>query len=136
MRLNWRETTTIIVLEAQATVSRRTITETTVNRDVITGNESPIGARHTVKADCSSRPIPVLRVITAPQNDEYRFEETTYAVERKPGDSRVACNGKKVDAVGVHYKSKADFTGADNTVIDVDFKNGTVRRFNFKITVR
>jgi hypothetical protein len=134
--LNWRKTTTIIVLQAQATVSRRTITETTVNRDVFTGNQSPIGAMHTVKADCSSRPIPVLRVITAPQNGEYRFEETTYADERKPGDSRAACNGKNVDAVGVHYKSKADFTGADNIVIDVDFKDGTVRLYNSKITVR
>lgn len=136
MRLNWRKTTIKIVLQAQATVSSRAITETTVNRDVFTGNESQIGAMHSVKADCSSGPIPVLRVVTAPQNGEYRFKETTYAVDRKPGDSRVACNGKKVDAVGVHYKSKADFTGADNIVIDVDIKSGTVRRFSFKITVR
>lgn len=114
----------------------RAITETTVNRDVFTGNESQIGAMHSVKADCSSGPIPVLRVFTPPQNGEYRFEETIYAVDRKPGDSRFVCNGKKVDAVSVHYKSKADFTGADNIVIDADFKNGTVRRFNFKITVR
>lgn len=62
--------------------------------------------------------------------------ETTYAVERKPGDSRVGCNGKNVYAVGVHYKSKADFTGADNIVIDVGFKAGSARRYNYKITVR
>lgn len=40
------------------------------------------------------------------------------------------------DAGAVLYKSKAEFTGKDNVVIDVDYKTGTVKRFNYKITVR
>jgi hypothetical protein len=41
-----------------------------------------------------------------------------------------------VTAVAVHYKPKAEFTGKDNVVIDVDYKTGAVKRFNYNIGVR
>jgi hypothetical protein len=114
----------------------RTIPETIVNREAFSGNEIRIAAMQVVNADCTSGPIPLLRVATAAQSGEQRQEEVTVAVDRKAGDPRASCNGKPVTAVGVFYKSKEGFTGKDNVVIDVDFKNGNVRRFNYKITVR
>jgi hypothetical protein len=114
----------------------RSITETNVNRDAFSGNEIRIAAMQLVNADCTSGPLPSLRIASAPQSGEQRQEEITVPVDRKAGDPRASCNGKPVNAVGVFYKSKDGFTGKDNVVIDVDFKNGTVRRFNYKITVR
>lgn len=114
----------------------RPIAETIVNRDAFTGNEIRIAAMQMVNADCTSGPLPSLRIATAPQNGEQRQEEISVPVDRKSGDPRANCNGKPVNAVGVFYKSKEGFAGKDNVVIDVDFKNGTVRRFNYKITVR
>jgi hypothetical protein len=114
----------------------RPIAEMIVNRDAFSGNEMRIAAMQVVNADCTSGPTPLLRIATAPQNGEQRQEEITVPVDRKAGDPRANCNGKPVTAVGVFYKSKEGFTGKDNVAIDVDFKNGTVRRFNYKITVR
>lgn len=114
----------------------RPIAETIVSRDAFSGNEIRIAAMQVVNADCTSGPLPSLRIATAPQNGEQRQEEITVPVDRKSDDRRASCNGKPVNAVGVFYKSKEGFTGKDNIAIDVDFKNGTVRRFNYKITVR
>lgn len=114
----------------------RPIPETNINSDAFTGNEIRIAAMQYVNADCTSGPLPLLRIVKAPQNGDIRQEEVTMPVDRKEGDRRASCNGKPVQAVGVFYKSKAEFTGKDNVVIDVDFKSGTVRRFNYKITVR
>jgi hypothetical protein len=114
----------------------RPIAETVINRDAFSGNEIRVAAMQVVNADCTSGPTPLLRIATAPQNGEQREEEITVPIDRKSGDPRASCNGKPVTAIGVFYKSKEGFTGQDNVVIDVDFKNGNVHRFNYKITVR
>ncbi|HEX5213077.1 MAG TPA: hypothetical protein VFW22_15235 [Pseudolabrys sp.] len=120
---------------SKATISRP-MKETVIYREVFTGNESRIAYPNWVNTDCSSGPVPDLRISTAPKNGELRMEEITVPVDRAKDNSRFGCNGKPVKAVGVYYKSKAGYTGPDNVVIDVDFKTGTVSRYNYKITVR
>ena len=71
-----------------------------------------------------------------PKNGTYRTEEASIAAERPANDSRAACIGKPVNAVAVYYKPKDEFAGDDEMVIDVDFKNGRVRRYVYAITVR
>ena len=44
--------------------------------------------------------------------------------------------GKPVEALVVFYKPDAGYTGSDTVVLDVAFHRGTVRRLNYKITVR
>ena len=107
-----------------------------IGREVFTGNESRIAAMNYVNADCSPGPVPGLRIVTAPQNGEYRLEEITIPVDRRANDTRASCNGKPVTAVGVFYKSKAGFNGEDTMAIDVDFKSGFIRHYDYKITVR
>lgn len=110
--------------------------ETTINQQVFAGNEARIAAMNSVQADCSQGPIPDLRIATAPSMGEFRLEEITIAIDRKADDRRANCNGMPLKAVGVFYKSKPGSVGQDTIVIDVDFKNGDVRRFSYKITVR
>jgi hypothetical protein len=112
------------------------LAEQSLNRELFSGSESRIAAMNSVNADCTPGPVPSLRIVTAPENGTHRLEEMTYAVDRPPGDARASCNGKLVSAVGIFYKSNAGYIGPDRIVIDVDFKNGSVRRFNYKITVR
>jgi hypothetical protein len=109
---------------------------TRLDRSVFRGNEARIAALNYVNADCSSGPIPGLRIVTPPTNGEYRLEETSIPLDRPPDNSRAACNGKPVSALAIYYTAKAEFTGSDEMVIDVDFKNGSVRRFVYAITVR
>lgn len=117
-------------------VVSRAMAETALTREVFTANEARIAAMNWVNADCTSGPLPDLRITTPPKNGELRMEEITMPIDRAKDTPRFSCNGKPVKAVAVFYKSKAGYTGDDNTVIDVDFKTGQVRRFSYKITVR
>ena len=123
-------------VESGAESVKDDLTEIRIDRVVLKGNEARIAAPNNVNADCSSGPVPNLRIVTAPANGAYRFEETSIPVDRKPDNSRAVCNGKPVSAVAVYYSAKPDFTGNDKMVVDVDFKNGTVRRFFYAIVVR
>ncbi len=117
-------------------VITRAIPETVVMREVFSGNEARIAAPNWLNADCSSGEVPSLRIATPPQNGELRQEEITMPAERPKNNPRADCIGKPVKAAAVFYKSKAGYTGSDDVVIDVDFKTGVVRRFEYKITVR
>jgi len=107
-----------------------------VARSVLKGNETRLAAPNYLNADCSSGPVPDLRIVSAPKNGAYRTEETSVPAERPAGNSRAACNGKPVNAVAIYYKPKDEFAGDDEMVVDVDFKDGNVRRFVYAITVR
>ena len=89
-----------------------------------------------VNIDCSSGPLPEVRIVTPPGSGELRMEPIKYAVSRGAKDTRAHCNGKIVDAVAVFYKSKADYAGVDKIVLDVDFKAGTAKRFIYAINIR
>jgi hypothetical protein len=110
--------------------------EARFSRSVFSGNETRLAAFNYVNADCSSGPLPDLRIVTEPAHGAYRLEPTTIQIDRKPDDARAACNGKAVSAVAVHYKPTAEFVGGDDLVVDVDFRNGTVRRYIYAISVR
>ena len=107
-----------------------------VARSVLKGNETRLAAPNYLNSDCSSGPVPDLRIVSAPKNGAYRTEETSVPAERSFGNSRAACNGKPVNAVAIYYKPKDEFAGDDEMVVDVDFKDGNVRRFLYAITVR
>ena len=103
---------------------------------MLSGSESRIAAINFVNANCSSGPLPEVRVVTAPNSGDVRMEPIKYAVSRSKSDTLFRCNGNIVDAVAVFYKSKSDFTGADKVVLDVDFKVGIVKRYIFAINIR
>lgn len=104
-------------------------------RIVLQGNETRLGAPNYLNADCSSGPIPDLRIVAAPKNGTYRTEETEISAERPAGNVRAACNGKPVQALAFYYKPNADFIGEDEIVVDIDYRNGTVRRYDYAISV-
>jgi len=107
-----------------------------VERAVLKGNEMRLAAPNFLNADCSSGPLPDLSVVSAPRNGTYRTEEAEIPADRPAGNVRAACNGKPVKALAIYYRPKGDFTGGDEMVVDIDYKNGTVRRFDYAITVR
>ncbi len=110
--------------------------EEVVDRGAFSGSESRIAAMNYVNTDCSSGPLPEVRVVTAPSGGDLRMEPIKYAVNRKKTNARAHCNGQIVDAVAVFYKSRSDFTGMDNVVLDVDFKAGSIKRFIYAIDIR
>jgi len=105
-------------------------------RSLFSGNESKIAAMNYVNRDCSSGPRPEVRIVTPPSNGTMRLEPIAHVLDRKKENSRSHCNDKTVDAVGVFYKSKPNYTGADKITLDVDFRHGRVNRYTYAIEVR
>lgn len=108
----------------------------TLRKSVFSGTEIRIAAMNNTRADCSSGPVPDVRVLTKPENGDLRMEEIRHVVDRPAKNARAHCNGKQVDANGIFYRSRLEFTGRDSVLLEVDFKNGSVRQFFYDITVR
>lgn len=126
----------IDVRRKSAAEPAKDLAEIKVSRSVLTGNEARIAAMNYVNVDCTSGPVPDLRIVVPPKNGAYRLEQQSIQVDRKEGQPRANCNGKPVDAMAVLYKPNEAFTGGDGLTVDVDFRNGTVRRYVYDITVR
>jgi hypothetical protein len=114
----------------------RKLPETQGKRDVFSGNEVRIAHMNNVNADCSSGSVPDVRVITKPANGDIRLEPLRTVIDRRGEDRRMHCNGKEVEGLGLFYKSRDGFVGQDKVTVDVDYKNGTVKRFVYSIAVR
>src|SRR5262249_19736587 len=102
---------------------------TPFRRVAFSGNEMIMGAFNTLAPDCVASVRPDVRVVAQPAHGTLRYDAIIAAVERPPGDFREKCNGKRVISVGIFYKSRPGFAGADSAVIDVDFRQGFVGRF-------
>jgi hypothetical protein len=110
--------------------------EEVYEKEMFSGNESRIAAMNYVNADCSGGPLPEVRVVTAPEGGDVRMEPIKHTLNRDKKNHRAHCNGKTVDAVGIFYKSKNGFAGADKVILDVDFKEGAIKRYIFAINIR
>jgi membrane protease YdiL (CAAX protease family) len=109
---------------------------TVVSKEVFAGREARIAAMNYVNTDCSSGPVPDVRIVTSPANGSIRLAQITIPIDRPKSDERFACNGKPVEAMGIFYTSRDGFAGGDTVMLDVDFRHGTVRRITYKISVR
>jgi hypothetical protein len=77
-----------------------------------------------------------VRLLAQPANGSVRMEPTTITLNRPRNDPRSTCNGKKVDAMAVHYKANEGFVGVERLVVRSDFRSGSVPEFVVLIDVR
>ena len=102
---------------------------------VFSGNELRLGAYWLVNGDCTSQLVDV-RVARKPSKGEIAFKESRTVVEVARNSQRARCNGQPIDAVTAYYTSREDFTGQDRMAVDVDYKAGIIRRYNYIVRVR
>src|SRR5258708_14417784 len=62
--------------------------EVRFKKRVFSGNEFRFAAMNNVNADCSSGPVPDVRVLAKPANVELRMEETRAVVDSTPENRR------------------------------------------------
>lgn len=83
-----------------------------------------------LKKDCSSGPMPEIRIVTAPKNGTVI---TRAGKLKTPAGYR--CPNKETDAQGVFYRSNPGFAGSDEVLIEVKTSEGTIERQDIRITV-
>jgi len=116
--------TTVAVAVGPRTVDRK--------RELFAGNESRLGWFY--RSDCSSKPLPDVRISTQPSKGVIRVEPVKVPLNE---NAPVQCNSKPtIDAVAVFYKSASDSIGSDKMTVEVDFRNGNVTRYVYEIEIR
>lgn len=106
--------------------------QTTVTRSetAATGKTVRLAIVPNLKKDCSSGPMPEIRVSGAPKNGSLI---TKAGKIKTPASYR--CPNKEAAVQAIFYQSKAGFTGTDEVTVDVKSSDGTVETQNIKITV-
>lgn len=96
-------------------------TSTTVERNAkgLTAKNIQVGLYINVRPDCTSGPLPTIRLVNPPANGT-----VTIRRGKVNATNYKQCLALEVPGFVAFYKSKADFTGTDVTTIEVKYPQG------------
>lgn len=121
-----------VILAAALALTVPAAAQTTVTRSesVTSGKAARLAIVPNLKKDCTSGPMPEIRVSGAPKNGSLI---TKVGKIKTPASYR--CPNKEAAVQGVFYESKAGYTGADEVVVDVKDSDGQIQTLTIKITI-
>jgi hypothetical protein len=99
--------------------------------DVVAGKPHRLGVYGNVQKDCTSGPLPTVRVVTPPKHGELNVRSGKLKAGRI---SR--CPKLEVTAQGVFYKPNPTYKGADEVSYEVKSASGKVESHTVRITVK
>jgi hypothetical protein len=104
----------------------------TVNRTANgpSGADVRIGVYINVKPDCTSGPLPSIRLISAPESGK-----VTVKHGKVTATNYKQCLAMEVPAFIAFYRSRADFAGIDTFTLEVKFPGGKTEVQRISITV-
>ena len=99
--------------------------------DVVAGKPHRLGVYGNVQKDCTSGPLPTVRVVTLPKHGELNVRSGKLKAGRI---SR--CPKLEATAQGVFYKPNPTYRGADEVSYEVKSASGKVESHTVRITVK
>jgi hypothetical protein len=99
--------------------------------DVVAGKPHRLGVYGNVQKDCTSGPLPTVRVVTPPKHGELNVRSGKLKAGRI---SR--CPKLEATAQGVFYKPNPAYKGADEVSYEVKSASGKVESHTVRITVK
>jgi hypothetical protein len=99
--------------------------------DVIAGKPHRLGVYGNVQKDCTSGPLPTVRVVTPPKHGELNVRSGKLKAGRI---SR--CPKLEATAQGIFYKPNPAYKGADEVSYEVKSASGKVESHTVRITVK
>jgi hypothetical protein len=99
--------------------------------DVVVGKQHRLGVYGNVQKDCTSGPLPTVRVVTPPKHGELNVRSGKLKVGRI---SR--CPKLEATAQGVFYKPNSTYKGTDEVSYEVKSASGKVENHTVKINVK
>jgi hypothetical protein len=94
------------------------------------GSDIRVGVYINVRQDCTSGPLPAIRLSTAPAHGKVTVKKANVnATNYKQ------CLALEVPAYVAFYKSQPDFSGSDVFVLEVKFPNGKTQVQRITVTV-
>lgn len=99
--------------------------------DAVAGKPHRLGAYGNVQKDCTSGPLPTIRVLTPPKHGELNVRSGTLKAGRI-----TRCPNLAAKAQGVFYKANPAYKGADEVSYEVKSASGKVESHTVRITVK
>lgn len=99
--------------------------------DVVAGKPHRLGVYGSVQKDCTSGPLPTIRVLTPPKHGELNVRSGTLKAGRI-----TRCPNLAAKAQGVFYKANPTFKGTDEVAYEVRSASGKVEGHTVRITVK
>ena len=120
------------LLAASLLLTGPALAQTTVTRSetAASGKSVRLVIVPNLKKDCSTGPMPEIRVNGAPKNGSLITK-----VGKLKTPAKFRCPNKDAAVQAVFYQSKDGFTGSDEVTVDVKDSDGNVQTQNIKITV-
>jgi hypothetical protein len=99
--------------------------------EAIAGKPHRLGVYGNVQKDCTSGPLPTIRVVTPPKHGELNVRSGTLKTGRI-----TRCPILAAKAQGVLYKANPTFKGTDEVAYEVRSASGKVESHTVRITVK
>ena len=99
--------------------------------DVVAGKPHRLGVYSNVQKDCTSGPLPTVRVVTPPKHGELNVRSGNLKAGRI---SR--CPKLEATAQGIFYKANPTYKGTDELSYEVRSASGKVEGHTVRITVK
>jgi hypothetical protein len=117
----------VVALSAPALAESRT---TEKSARVQSGKNARIGVYINVRPDCTSGPLPAIRLIEPPANGTVTVRKGTVTATNYK-----QCLALQVPAFVAIYRSRANFSGVDTLELEVKYESGRLEIQKFQITV-
>src|SRR5215207_11235728 len=99
--------------------------------DVVAGKPHRLGVYGNVHKDCTSGPLPTVRVVTPPKHGELNVRSGTLKVGRI-----TRCPKLAPTAQGIFYKANPGYKGSDEVSYEVKSASGKVEAHRVSIMVK
>ena len=99
--------------------------------DVVAGKSHRLGVYGNVQKDCTSGPLPTVRVVTPPKHGELNVRSGKLKAGRI-----TRCPKLEATAQGIFYKPSPTYKGADEVSYEVKSASGKVESHTVRITVK
>ena len=99
--------------------------------DAVTGKQQRLGVYGNVQKDCTSGPLPTIRVVTPPKHGELNVRSGKLKAGRISH-----CPKLEATAQGVFYKPNPTYKGPDEVSYEVRSAIGKVENHTVRITVK
>ncbi|MXQ14091.1 4-aminobutyrate aminotransferase [Microvirga makkahensis] len=99
--------------------------------DAIAGKTHRLGVYGNVRKDCTSGPLPTVRVVTPPRHGELNVRSGKLKAGRIP-----RCPTLEPTAQGIFYKANPTYKGTDEVSYEVRSASGKVETHTVRISVK
>jgi hypothetical protein len=100
------------------------------NINAAPGRDTRVGVYTSIRSDCTSGPLPAIRLASAPDHGTVAVKRATLKATNIK-----QCLAIDVPAFAAYYRAASDYTGTDDFLLEVAFAGGRKEVQHFKVSV-